>query len=437
MRAMRTRVDANGAAVLTVGFGTAVAMWAVGYFGRLPAVMLPSPALLGLLLAALLGGGLLLGVRAAAGFRAGLLAGGIAGLVNLLVLGSFLSGNRPGELVPSAAWWIPGSVVVSALLAGLGAELGRRARPARAGTPDWRAGFVRVAAAATLLLLAVGGLVTSTESGLAVVDWPNSFGYNMFLYPFSRMTGGIYYEHAHRLFGALVGLTTLVLAFFLQRVEPRAWVRRFAFAILALVIVQGLLGGLRVTGRLTTSTSPADLEPSLTLALIHGVLGQVVFGMLVALAAVTSPTWTNGPEPQRRASAVGDRALGIALVGLLLLQLALGAAQRHLQELLLIHIITGVVVVAPVVLHVGIRAMGLNDRQPLLRQLGLALLAALLIQVLLGLGAFVGSRGVEQGSLGATWDVSLTTAHQWFGAIVLALAVSLMCWNFKLLAPER
>ena len=69
-----------------------------------------------------------------------------------------------------------------------------------------------VTVAATFLLVVAGGLVTSNEAGLAVVDWPNSFGYNMFLYPLAKMTGGIYYEHAHRLYGSLVGLTTIVLA---------------------------------------------------------------------------------------------------------------------------------------------------------------------------------------------------------------------------------
>ena len=97
-------------------------------------------------------------------------------------------------------------------------------------------------------MVRVGWCERSTGTGLAVVDWPNSFGYNMFLYPFSRMTGGIYYEHAHRLFGALVGLTTVVLAAMLQVRDARPWVRRLGWATVALVGIQGLLGGLRVTG---------------------------------------------------------------------------------------------------------------------------------------------------------------------------------------------
>ena len=67
-----------------------------------------------------------------------------------------------------------------------------------------------------------------------MVDWPNTFGTNMFLYPLSKMTGGIYYEHAHRLFGALVGLTTIGLAVRLWRFDGRPWLRRLAvLAVLA------------------------------------------------------------------------------------------------------------------------------------------------------------------------------------------------------------
>ena len=93
--------------------------------------------------------------------------------------------------------------------------------------------------------------------------------------------------------------------------------------------------------------------------------------------------------------------------------------------------------VAPTVMHVGVRALGLNERGSMLRKLGSALLGALLIQVALGLAAFVAGRGAGEGAFAPVWDITLTTAHQWFGAVVLALAVALMCWNFKLLAPER
>src|SRR5213592_662720 len=94
---------------------------------------------------------------------------------------------------------------------------------------------------ATFPLLFVGGLVTSTGSGLAVPDWPTTFGYNMVLFPWSRMVGGILYEHSHRLMGALVGLLTLALAGALWRAGGR--LRRLGLVAVAVVLAQGVLGG--------------------------------------------------------------------------------------------------------------------------------------------------------------------------------------------------
>ena len=63
----------------------------------------------------------------------------------------------------------------------------------------------------TFPLIFLGGLVTSHGAGMSVPDWPNSYGYNMFLFPPSRWTGGILYEHTHRLLGTVVGFAAVVL----------------------------------------------------------------------------------------------------------------------------------------------------------------------------------------------------------------------------------
>jgi len=423
-------VDRN-AGVLAVGFGTTVAMWAIGYVGRLPAVMLPSRLILALLLVCLLVGGLMLGRHAGLGWRYGARAGLVSGTLNLLVLGSFLTGDEPNRLVPSALIWIPGSIFVAAALAALGAEVGarrfRRDRP----YSEWQAAFSRVSIAAALLLLAVGGLVTSTETGLAVVDWPNSFGYNMFLYPFSRMTGGIYYEHAHRLFGALVGLTTVSLAILLQLREPRRWLRRLGWLAVALVILQGIMGGLRVTGGFTLTTSPEVTRPNLLLAMAHGVLGQVFFALLVGIGAFTSPGWRHRPGGQDRQGARGDVLLGGMLVAAILAQLALGATQRHFALLLFPHILLGVTIVAPLALHLGFRSWGGGEGRPVAARLGLALAAVVGLQVLLGFLAYGATASVAGGPSPSTVEVLLTTAHQWVGAILLALAVLVFCWSIS------
>jgi cytochrome c oxidase assembly protein subunit 15 len=415
------RPAAQGA-VLAVGFGTAVAMWAVGYVGRLPAVLLPSPLLLALLLGCLVGGGIVLGRYAAAGWRLGAAAGLLTGLVNLLVLGGLLArASAPGGVVPSALGWLPGSILLAVALTAAGAAAGARWLPRDRPRVDWNAAFVRVTIAAALLLLAVGGLVTSTGAGLAVVDWPRSFGYNMFLFPLSRMTGGIYYEHAHRLFGALVGLTTLVLALVLELREPRRWVRRLGWVAVGLVVVQGLLGGLRVTGT------------SLALALAHGVMGQLFVGLLVALGAFTSATWTADTEPRVRPGARTDHLLALGLLVLLLVQLLLGASERHFDRLVLVHVGVGITLVTPLALHVGVRSWALNAGLPVLQRLGLGLIVAILLQVLLGFGAFLLTASPEtEGALG----LAVATAHQWFGAVVLALAVLVSCFVFRLVTHD-
>lgn len=422
---------------MAVGFGITVTMWGTGYAGRLPAVLLPASILLPLLLGCVFCGGFVLGRSSGLGWRHGAGAGGVAGLLNLLVLGSFLTRDRPQAIVPSALLWIPGSIVLACLLSGAGAAAGRHRFPRSAPQPDWLAVFVWIAAAAAALLLAVGGLVTSTGAGLAVTDWPNSFGYNLFLYPFSRMTGAIYYEHAHRLFGALVGLTTLALAVLLQRTESRSWVRRWAWLALLMVVVQGVLGGLRVTGRFTWSSSPLEMRPSLTLAMVHGVLAQLFFATLVALATFESSAWKGPAPPLRRSNARTDHVLCAALVAVLLGQLVLGAVQRHLSQLLMLHAAVGLAMVAPLAIHVGFRAWGLNAGQRLLQRMGLGLVAAVALQVGLGLAAFAASGVLGGGGLTPGLTIAVTTAHQGCGAILLALSVSLACWSFRLLAPRN
>jgi cytochrome c oxidase assembly protein subunit 15 len=435
---------AGGADLLALGFGTTVAMWAVGYVCRFPGLGTPGWLLLLLLLTCLFGGGLLAGLRSGRGWRGGALVGLLAGLLNLLVLGSLLGGEQPNRLAPSAAGWLPGSLLLSGLLGAAGALVGAGAVPRRrepgagiASPPDspaWTPAFAWVAVAATFLLLLAGGIVTSQEAGLAVVDWPNSYGYNMFLYPLARMTGGIYYEHAHRLLGSLVGLTTLVLAIHLLRTDRRPWLKRTAVAAVALVVLQGILGGLRVTGRFTLSDSPADTSPSLTLAVLHGVTGQIFFGLMVALALFTSRRWRSRRESLPLPCAGSDRGLARLLAAALLVQLVLGAILRHVAGGLLVHITVAMVVVAVAVV-LGVRTAGLYGAAPPLPRLGRILLGLIGLQLLLGLGALVAVNAERSGVAPHAADVVLTTAHQATGALLLACAVAILAWLHRLTVP--
>src|SRR6186997_2106869 len=141
--------------------------------------------------------------------------------------------------------------------------------------------FAKFVAACTVLLVLAGSLVTSTNSGLSVPDWPTTYGWNMFTFPPSKWVGGILYEHGHRLIASTVGFLTIVLAAWLAVKDPRRWMKRLGAAALAAVILQGVLGGLTVLFFLPAAISTA-----------HAGLAEIFFCMTVAIALFTSRGWT-------------------------------------------------------------------------------------------------------------------------------------------------
>lgn len=189
----------------------------------------------------------------------------------------------------------------------------------------WVQGLAALTVAATFVLIGIGGHVTSTGSGLAVPDWPTTFGYDMITAPLDVWWDnvGTRVEHAHRLKGTVVGLLSIALAFSLLFTQfRRKWLVVTGFALLGAIIVQGILGGTRVTER-------SDL-----LAFLHGVLGQLIFCATVLIASATGRTWlrlaprvvawAKQPKWARRM-----QWLAVAAVGVLVVQLVLGAAVRH------------------------------------------------------------------------------------------------------------
>ena len=144
----------------------------------------------------------------------------------------------------------------------------------------WLHRFAKFVVACTVLLLAAGGMVTSTDSGLAVPDWPNTYGHFMFSFPLEKMVGGIFYEHGHRMIASGVGMLTIVLAVWTWRADPRRAIRWLAVGALGAVILQGLLGGLTVLFLLPAPISVA-----------HAGLAQLFFCITVSLALFTSRRW--------------------------------------------------------------------------------------------------------------------------------------------------
>ncbi len=417
-----------------LAFGMAVSMWAIAYVCRVPAVMAPAWLVFAMLLTAVVWWGAAAGRWTGDGWIAGFRVGAGAAVLNLLILGSLLASSETGALRPSALIWVPGSLLAVAGAAAVASAVGAR-DPSAGGGRNWTSIFSRVALVATFLMVIAGGLVTSLEAGLAVVDWPNTFGSNMFLYPLARMTGGIYYEHAHRLFGALVGLTTIGLAVRLWRFDPRLWLRRLAAVAVVLVIVQGVLGGLRVTGSFTLSTAEIDMAPSIALAVAHGVLGQLFLGLMVAIAVVTSTSWIGAPAPERRPGVAADHTLQVILIAVLVVQLVLGAIQRHMAQGLIIHISLAVVVIV-IAIAAGARAWGLYVGHRPVQALGQLLMSTVAVQVALGIAALAVTQGRAVVGAPSTLEVTIATAHQVTGAFLLALAVALALWARRSFASE-
>src|SRR5262249_37053908 len=117
--------------------------------------------------------------------------------------------------------------------------------------------FATFVAGCTVLLILAGSFVTSAGSGLPVPAWPTTYGWNMFTFPPSKMVGGIFYEHGHRLIASGVGMLTIALTVWLWLTEPRRWLRWLGVGALAAVVAQGVLGGLTVLFFLPASVSTA------------------------------------------------------------------------------------------------------------------------------------------------------------------------------------
>ncbi len=249
-----------------------------------------------------------------------------------------------------------------------------------------------LALAATLALVALGGVVHTTGSSLACPDWPLCGGEWM-----PEMVGGVRFEHSHRLLALLVVVLVGAVAWATRSTRDA----RLGAAAVALVIVQALLGATTVLLRLPPAVSVAHLACATW-------LGAILLGL--AFPAHPAPC-----APSTR------RALGLAL-GTLVAQMGLGALVRHLHAgtacaddmmlcagsatpasyqgwLQLAHRALGGVAFA-LVLAAAWRAHADRDAPPSLRRLAAAAVALSVLQVLLGLATV------------ASWvALSMTTLH--------------------------
>ena len=281
--------------------------------------------------------------------------------------------------------------------------------------------FAVATACATFVLIVAGALVTSNNAGLSVPDWPLSYGTWM-----PDMVGGVLYEHSHRMIAAAVGLLTLLLNFWLWMAESPRWLRGLGLAALLTLVIQAILGGVTVLFRLPT-----------VISVLHAALAQVFFTLMVILAVTTKENWGQSPKWLRRN--VGDprqfaRLSQITLLttGAIFVESVLGAMLRHLGSVsgskgvvlvpsVLVAHLAGAVVVTCLILWV---VLGLFS-SPQEQKLAYLMSGLLVVQIFLGLGAYLVRLTTVGGSNPVSSGVLVTTLHVAVGTLLLACSLIL------------
>ncbi len=281
---------------------------------------------------------------------------------------------------------------------------------------------------------------------MAVPDWPTTYGYNPFLYPLAtwwNASWDVFVEHGHRLFGALVGLIAIGFVIVVWASDRRRWLRWTALGALALVFVQGVLGGLRVR------------FDDATFARIHGCVGPLFFAYAAALAALTSRYWSAGPRPIAPQAARLQR-LAISTAAIAYVQIVLGALLRdrpydaslgEFRAVGLAHFLMALALAVHIVLVTARVARSFPSERLLLRPTFL-LCGLILVQIGLGLATWVTHYGFPAWFSGFSWaakftvtdqssaQVQITTAHVATGALIFATSVVLNVRSLRLYQAE-
>lgn len=288
----------------------------------------------------------------------------------------------------------------------------------------WLHWFCCFLAFATFILIVAGASVTSNRAGLAVPDWPTTYGQFMFSFPVSKWVGNILYEHGHRLIASTVGMLTVILAIWLVRTESRRGVRRLGITALAVVIAQGILGGLTVK---------LMLPPSISIA--HASLAEAFFCITVALAFVTSEKWTQ-PTPLREIpNARLIQKIALASTITVYVQIILGATIRHAEWGVFAHVVGATVLFGCAIASVFVILIA--GRQKVFLQHAIVLLCLVVMQIGLGLVTLIVRlpKNVD-GQLSAI-QVLMPTAHLALGALILVVSLGMTLKTYRFLASPH
>jgi len=313
-------------------------------------------------------------------------------------------------------------------------------------TSPWPHRLAVLLCAATFPLLFVGALVTTRQAGMAVPDWPTTFGYNLFLYPLASWFAApwnVFVEHGHRLFGAWVGMLTIALLIALWLRDDRAWMRALGLFALVLVIGQGVLGGMRVR-----------LNEQL-LAQVHGCVAPLFFATTVALGVFTSRLWRQAKRGSEPRASRRIQVAALSTTFLAYVQMVVGSELRHIAadastDRFRIAVWFHLLLAAAIAVHVlmlWIRTIRFPVRiSPLRRPAGF-LAAVVLVQIILGGTTWLLKYGWPAGLLGAEplagWTNTagtlvpslIVTAHVATGSLVLGVSLMVALRSLRLLAP--
>lgn len=288
----------------------------------------------------------------------------------------------------------------------------------------------------TLLLIIVGSLVTS-HTGMDANGDIQAVGDSIPTWPFGEVWN---IEMIHRVVAACVGFAALGLAITLAATEPRRWVRNLGYAALVCVVLQALLGGVRVlwaSPELVHYNSPLRIG----VAMVHATFGQIIFGLCSIVALATTQSWMESPAPMVSADTARTRRLGIMTTAMVAAQILLGAWVRHLRFVpdlrniaVWIHIVMAMAVTVHVVL-LSVRISNKHNGVFAIRQVaGLAVFFTAL-QIFFGLLAFLMTPVGVDATVGPPESLAdiVRSGHVASGAMILAMCVVVTARSYKLL----
>lgn len=293
----------------------------------------------------------------------------------------------------------------------------------------------------TFPLIWVGGLVTTKKAGMAVPDWPNTYGYNLFLYPISEWVAGpfdLFVEHGHRLLGSAVGMISIALVVAVALLDKRRWLLTLSIVSLIAVIFQGILGGARV------------IQDEVLLARVHGCFGPAFFALTVGLAVITSKRW-DAIQAVKHTGAGRLQVLAVITASLAYVQLLIGSFIRHVpaggshndfRVAVIFHVIFAFLVAANVIALAILAWRKFPEAIAVRRQ---SLFAALIVLVQIGLGVaawtfrygwptFLPGRDLDPTFVIHAESVAqagVVTAHVATGSLIVGVTVAIALYSFR------